>query len=228
VEVAFQRGWKETTVSFNGEALDTIATRLELEAGREFALPDGSRLTIHLPKRFMPLPRVALDGRPMHMYVQAPKQRLRAAFHTALLIALVNLAFGVLAGLREAGMVRNLGGSYLNLGYGAVFLVLAFFVKRRSLLALAAALTLFGLDTVAWLYVLHGQEQKIPPILVVLRAGLAIIMIRGFSAIRLLRREQESMGTSTHRTRTNPQTAEAPVDAAADWRSSVETVDTSA
>src|SRR6516162_196338 len=64
VEVGFQPGWIETTISFRGTPVGTVETRQELESGREFSLVDNVRLAIHLPKSLLPVPKVTLDGQP--------------------------------------------------------------------------------------------------------------------------------------------------------------------
>ncbi|HEV3447592.1 MAG TPA: hypothetical protein VG099_23350 [Gemmataceae bacterium] len=184
VEVSFQSGWKETAVSYHGTPLSTIHTRQELEEGREFSLPDGGRLTIHLPKRFMPLPRVTLDGLALTMSAQNSRQSLGAAFQAVILIGIFNTTMGALA-LLGVGAVQRFGATYLHLAYGVLFLFLSFFVRRRSALALAAAVTLFGLDSLVWLYYyFHARGQQVPLLGLIMRAVFLIFMVRGFRAIR--------------------------------------------
>src|SRR2546421_8533787 len=97
VEVTMRRGWEETAVSFNDTPLGIIDTRQELEDGREFDLPEGGQLTIQLPKGVMPLPRVALNGQPMHLYSQPPERRLPGAFQAVLVVGIFNVGLGGIA-----------------------------------------------------------------------------------------------------------------------------------
>jgi hypothetical protein len=198
VEVTMRAGWKETAVSFNGTPLGVIDTRKELEEGREFDLPEGGHLTIHLPKGIMRLPRVVLNGQPMHLYSQPPEQRLRGAFQAVLVIGIFNVGLGAIAALTNAAIIQRQGGGPINIAYGAVFLALAFFVRRGSFWALAAAVTLFVLDSLALLYFLHAKGQQISLIVLLVRAGLLFFMIRGFSAIRYLRGARNETEEPSH------------------------------
>jgi hypothetical protein len=194
VDITFQSGWKEMTINFEGSSLGVIPTRQELEAGQEFLLPDGRRLAIRLPKRFMALPEVTLAGQRMRAEAQAPRQRIRGAFQAALLIAIVNVVLGSAALLSKAEFVQRLGASYWNLAYGAIFLVLALCVRRGSIVALCGAIVFFVADSLAWFYFLHAQGKQIPALAFVLRAAFLFFMIRGLRGIRQSRAEERDAG----------------------------------
>ena len=193
VEVVWQPGWNDTAIKFCGSKVAVVRTRAGLEASRKFPLPNGEVLTVRLPKRFMPLPEVLLDGELLRLYAQPPTMRVRGAFETVLLISVVNVVLGTLAVFSDVEFVSRFGASGRHLVYGIALLVLAWFVRRGSQLALAGAVTLFTLDGVAWAYFVHQSGARLPMMAVLLRVAFLVFMIRGFTGIRQIQANEKNV-----------------------------------
>jgi hypothetical protein len=187
VDVTFQPGWNNLSIRYDQNPVGVIPAREELEAGREFRLENGSVLMVKLPNRLAAVPEVYLDGQRLHPYAQAPQKKVHNAFVVLLLIAILNLIVGALAIATQAGIAQRMGGSVFNLIYGAVFLVLAFLVKRGSLIALAVAVALFLIDSVLAIYFITMQGKSFPILALVLRGGFLVFLVQGFTGIRQLK-----------------------------------------
>ena len=113
--------------------------------------------------------------------IRAQKQ-LKWAWSAAAVIGTINVAAGALAELIPVPALLHL----VNWGAaveGAIYIVLAYFIRRGSRVALGIATGLLGLDAAALL--LAGQVAgAVSP----LRLVILFALVRGFGAIAVLRR----------------------------------------
>ncbi len=191
LEISWKGIWKikNFTVHLDGNNIGLIANRKELKAGREFALIDGSILKVQLVKKLLSAElRVLRDGQPLPGSASDPGQRLRVAYGIVFFIGGVTIGLGLITELLQVGFLQQVGFGFDSIIYGGFFLLLGFFVKRRSMLALGIAVGLFVLDGILSV-VLFAQQGGTPPVgVIVARIILLIPMIRGFGAIRALKR----------------------------------------
>ncbi len=189
LEIQWGAFWKDTRVSFEGRELGVIPTQDALRAGREFALPDGSELSVKLAKNIMmPELQVLRNGEPLPGSSSDPAQKVDIAFYIVLFFAAVNILLGLAAEIFKISGFLAMGIGFGTVVFGLVYLVLSIFIKKRSIAALALATGLFILDTVLTL-VLPIQGGANPPTAgIVLRIFLMIPLFRAFPAMRALRR----------------------------------------
>jgi len=204
--------WKNITIWINGSLIGSIANSKELKEGREFPLDDGSVLKVqYFYKNIFSDWIIEIDGHPVPGTSAHPLERLKICCFILLLIACFSLIVGSVVLLGSANILKDktiqlfyfiLGGTFFimklgpNLGpliWGSVYLVLTFFVWRRSQVALGIAIGAFILDAFADLLNPAFYHQTLHvyvllSIVFLLRLGLAAILFRGFSAIKALKR----------------------------------------
>ncbi len=141
------------------------------------------------------------DGEPIPGSAGDPATRHAAAWGMVAVIAGLNVALGLLVELFDIGFLRAIGVGWGSVVSGLVYGVLAFFVRRRSLVALALAIGLFVLDG-AFMLVAAARAGGSPPVGgLVARIFFLIPMLRGLGAIRELRRPRRP---ATQESRTPP------------------------
>jgi glucose dehydrogenase len=98
----------------------------------------------------------------------------------------LNLFLGLIAWLFQVEFLQDIGIGFYSIIFGLVFLVLGFFVKRRSAVALILAIAIFALD--ALLGLLAGGASYATGLVV--RVILIIPMVQGVGAIRALKQRE--------------------------------------
>jgi hypothetical protein len=186
--VSWRGVWKDVTIELDGSVVGTIPDQKALSAGQQFALPDGSSLSIQLVQK-LTVPELVIlhDGQPLPGSASDPQTRLRTAYGMVFLVAGLNIVLGILACVLQVEFLRSIGISVYSLVFGVVFLLLGFLVKRRSLAALVIAVLLFALDGIlgAVFSILQGDAPSTAGLLA--RVALLVPMIQGISAIRQVR-----------------------------------------
>ena len=189
LEISWKGMWKDFTVKFNDQVLGTLSGQKELKAGRQFALPDGSTLSVQLVQKFSSAElQVLRNGQPLPGSSSDPESRLKNAYGIVFFVAGLNIVLGLIATLFRVEFLQAIGIGFFSIIFGLVFLVLGFFVKKRSLIALILAIVVFALDGILGLVlsVMAGVEPGIGGLFA--RVILIIPMIQGVPAIRDLRR----------------------------------------
>ena len=190
LEIAWTGVWKDIQVLLDGSTIGTFANQQALKAGQEFPLPDGTRLWVQLAQMPMgPQLRVNRNGAPLPGSDADPAQQVKVAAGVLTFIGAGTLIVGALA---AAGvqLLAKMGYGAPGMVEGVIFLVLAYFVNRRSLVALALAVMLFALDTVVSIVVLTQATNSPPVGGVVVRFFLFVPLIQAFGAIRKLKSQR--------------------------------------
>jgi hypothetical protein len=188
LELTWKVLWKDLNVRLDGESIGVIPTHRELTDGKEFTLPDQSILKVRLIDRFYLTDlQVLRDGQPLPGSASDPLARLRIAYILLYLIAGLNLALGLAAELFQFDFLLAMGMGPVSLVFGLVMLALAFFVQRRSRLALVLAMLILAVDGL--IGVALAITQGYPPSIAgfVVRLLLIVAMFPGLGAIRELK-----------------------------------------
>jgi hypothetical protein len=191
VELTWGVSWKNLRVSLDGKEIGTIPSAKELKAGQEFPLGDGTTLQVQLHQNFIaPELRVLRNGRPLPGSASDPAERVRVASQVVYFIAGLNIVVGLLVGMFHVDFLRIIGAGWPTFFTGVIYLVLGYFVQRRSFAALVAAVALFALDGIATLADAAATTGR--PVLggIFVRIILIATMARGLGAIRELKREE--------------------------------------
>jgi hypothetical protein len=183
------RGWKNFTVRLDGIPMAYASGKKELEAGRDFILPDRSVLSVKLHKTpFGHELKVLRNGEPLPGHGSDPLRRLKLSWYMLFFIGGLNILLGAAAMAMGPGMLQGLG---LGLGssiLGAVFLLLGFLVRRRSALALGLAMALLAVDAALTMYWAAESGRPVPVSGMLIRAFFLVCLFRGLSALRELKR----------------------------------------
>lgn len=189
LEVSWKMGWKQFRVSMDGAEVGSAAGKSELREGREFLLPDGSRLHARLVKQL----ELLRNGRAVPGSATDPVAILNLSCGIIFFIGGASLLVGLLAEIiRDRDFSAVFG--WPDALVGAAFVVLGLFVKRRSTVALGIAVTMLAgillLRVVGSLAVFSqgGVPMGISGIFV--GVMFLILICRGFGAIRQLEADE--------------------------------------
>jgi lysylphosphatidylglycerol synthetase-like protein (DUF2156 family) len=191
LEIGWRAFWKDITVWLDGQVIGTFDGQKELKAGKEFPLPDGSKLHIQLVQKLTLIElRVLRDGQPLPGTGSDPAVRIKTAGFLLYFVAAVNLVLGAV-GLFGVEFLQELGIGWVNLVYGLVFLVLAFFTMKRSLVAIILAVAIYALDGLAGFCITTLSGGLAVPSLL-FHFFMLIGIIPGIGAIRDLKKQQQN------------------------------------
>jgi hypothetical protein len=195
VEISWRGIWKDISVKVDGYLLGTIANKKELQAGRQFMLPDGTVLSVQLVRKFSAVElQVLRNGYPLPGSASDPQQRLKIAYGILFFIAGLNIVLGLIAVLAAPPYLTDqLGIDWTTIGFGVVFLILGLLVRRRSMVALGFAVALFILSGIWSFYVItQNMPGHTPPVGgIIVRILFLVSLIQGFGAIRDLNESEQ-------------------------------------
>ena len=177
LEISWGAFWKDFTLQLDGQQLGTVANSAELRQGREFTLPDGSTLRVQLKRGLTSELHLHLNGKALPGTAGDPLQRLRLAAYVLFFIGGLNAIFGLFGLLVPIDFFQQIGVGLFNLLLGLVFLLLAVFVLRRSLVALGIAFALLLVETISRL--LSGFSPAL-----FLNLVFLVILWQGMDALR--------------------------------------------
>lgn len=187
LEVAWKGQWKNTTVTLDDAVLGTFADAHELKEGKAFVLNDGTTLHFQLVKNVVNSElKILRDGEPLPGSASDPFTRYKLAYGILFGIAILNIVLGLLSVLCQSEFLQNLGIGFSSILYGVGFIILGYFTKRRSAIALILAIVIFISDSLMTivLWVVSGTLPNTAGIIG--RIFLLIPMIQGVKAIREL------------------------------------------
>jgi len=192
--LSWNGGWKSFTASLDGQPVGFVPDQKSLKAGQEFSLSDGSTLKVQLAQELYAVElRVPWNGRPLPGSPSDPAVRLRGAAGVIFFVAGLNIVLGFLGAITHSPFLLSLGLSFGSVFFGAIFLLLGYLVRRRSVPALAIAFGLFALDGILSIGI--ASQQTGHPVIggIVARIFFLTRIWQGFGAIRSLK-EDEATG----------------------------------
>lgn len=192
LEVSWKGVWKDITISLDGTPLGVIPNQKALSAGQEFQAPDGSTIKVQLVSQAtLKELQVLRNGQPLPGSSSDPQTRLKNAYGMVYFVAGLNLVLGLLATLFDVEFLQVIGIGVNSIIFGLVFLVLGYFVQRKSAVALILAIIIFALDGILGLVLAVTQGYNPGGVGIVARAFLLIPMIQGVGAIKALKAQGE-------------------------------------
>src|SRR5437667_7354752 len=115
--------------------------------------------------------------------IQKAQKRVRHAWQFIAFIGALSVVLGTVAELGNIDLLQNYVDWYAVVE-GAIFLVLAYFVRRGSLIALGIAIGLYALDTVALFATGHFG---------IIRILILLFLLRSLGAANLLRQHRKAL-----------------------------------
>ena len=190
LEVSWKGNREETTIRLDGNIIGSISNREQLETGKEFSLEDGSCLKVQLKGRsIFSCPRVLKDGQLLHPSGLDAAQRLSYTYKFLFMFAAVNLTAGF-ALLLKPGLLNLPVKALHPLIAGFLFLILAFFVMRKSIIALSAATGVLALDILLAVIFPPNIPRYILIAAIIFRILILFVMVQGFGSIKALKQKQ--------------------------------------
>lgn len=184
--------WKNLVVSYDGVVLGSVPSKKELTSGQSFALPDGSAVQVQLVSGFGSTElRLTRNGQPLPGSAADPISRLNTAVGTVFFIAGLNIILGLVAEVFQVSLLQQLGLGISSIIFGLIFLVLGWFVKRHSLIALFLAIGLFIVDGLLGFVLAAAAGGNPGNAGLVMRVFLIIGMLQGVPALRQLKRSKQ-------------------------------------
>jgi hypothetical protein len=183
LEVNWKGNFQEVTLILDGNTLYTANNPAELRAGLQFSIENGSILKVHLAgsSSFARL-HIYKDDWPVHTQGMDSAQILGHTYKFTFFIGGVNLIVGLLGILSLHGL-PYMPFPALSLAFGIFFLVLAFFVKRKSIIALSIAVAILALDIICSFFFPPPIPRFAFIIATIFRVLVLFTMVLGFSAI---------------------------------------------
>lgn len=130
------------------------------------------------------------DGWPVHSQGFEPAQQLSYAYKFIFLIGGMNLAFGLSGILFRTALWNLPPAGLLSVVLGGFFLVLGFFVMRRSIIALSIAAGILALDVVLTIIFPPNLPRFALVIGIIFRIFVLLAMAQGFGAIQALKQSK--------------------------------------
>ena len=193
LEIAWKGKWKSVAIKLDDQEVGTISGKTEMLEGRDFDLPDGSRLRVQL-KKFPFTSRILAvyrNDEPLPGTNADPLRRLNTACRSIFFIAACGLLAGAMIEMLDIKAFRDAGYGWFTLIYGAAFLVLGLLVRKRSMPALAIAMIILLADTVFSCYnfieLIDTKQVGGAAWGLIIRFALLSWIAPGFAAIRELK-----------------------------------------
>lgn len=188
LEVSWKGLYKDVTVSLDGNSVGVIPNQKALSAGQEFFLTDGSTIKVQLVSKLMSTElQVLRNGQPLPGSSSDPQTRFKTAYSMVYFIAGLNLVLGIVSVLFDVEFLQQIGIGFTSIIFGLVFLVLAFFVQRKSTIALFLAIVIFAADGILGIVLAVSQGSTPGVGGIFARIILLIPMIQGVGAIKALK-----------------------------------------
>lgn len=192
MEVSWKGLYKNVTVSLDGNSVGVIPNQKALSAGQEFGLPDGSTIKVQLVNKLMSTElQVLRNGQPLPGSSSDPQTRLKNAYGMVYFVAGLNFVLGFVSFLFNVEFLQQLGIGFVSIIFGLVFLVLGFFVQRKSAIALILAVIIFAFDGILGVVLAASQDYTPGAGGIIARIFLLIPMVQGIGAIKALKAKGE-------------------------------------
>lgn len=195
LEISVKGRWDEIKVWFDGNLAGSISARA-LSSGQDLQISDGSILRLKLIKKMFQPERLQIlrNGQPIPSQVpdSAYQTIINNASNIVYFIGFINTFLGILSLFAKIKILEPFGFGWQNILYGCVFLVLGFFVHRRSIPALILSIIIFTTDSIVGivLTLLTGSYLLIGSLF--LRIPFLMGMMYGINAINPIRRKPGS------------------------------------
>jgi hypothetical protein len=175
--------WRNMVVSVDGVDVGFIDGRAELKAGKEFEPSPGEKLRIQLvQKGFVTELQATWNGEPLDGSDSHPASRIGAASGVAYFLGGMNLLMALVALASGSQALLGMGYGVYNFVLACIYLPAAYFLSRRSIVALSLVIAVFLGDSVMTL--LQSIRLGQPPTWIIVRIILFMPLARAISAFR--------------------------------------------
>jgi len=114
--------------------------------------------------------------------VKKAEKKVREAWQFIAFIGVLNIGVGMLAEAADITPLLNYF-DWFSVGVGVVFLALAYFIRRGSMVAMAITIGLYALDTFLLFWTGHFA---------VIRILILVFLVQGLGSLNLLRQQRQA------------------------------------
>ncbi len=190
LELSWDGVWRDIHVVLDGQLLGTIKDQQALLAGQEFHLPDSSTLRVQLVRGFLAYNlQILHNGQSIPGTATYAPSILNKASVSAYMLAAFFLLAGLYAVLFNVKALLAAGIGPLQVVIGLIYLVSGYFIRKGSLLALILPTVLIVLNILLLLPRVLVSPSFTGILALALYIYLMVPIIRGFGAVRTLKRQ---------------------------------------
>jgi uncharacterized Zn finger protein (UPF0148 family) len=177
--------WNQVTIFFDNKMIGAITDKRALMAGKEFLLPDGSKLKVRLDRQSGL--NVLRDGKALPGSASDPEAKFKGAHQVACgfvyWIGGLTLVLGLANSLFNLSILGSKANGAFQIAAGFIFLALGYLAQRKWRPALMLAIGLYALDGIVSLFLLTAQGSFLAISVLIAHIIFIIPMIRGVSAM---------------------------------------------
>jgi len=179
--------WSQVDVSVDGVQLCAGLNKKDLLKWLHFELEKKDlAVKLNMIWWFLPELYISFDGVVLPWSPADPYHWMKQIFWLVVWLWIINVLFGALAWLWGVEILKDIWLSAISVVYGAVFLTLAFGIKRHSYFALLVIIILVLLDLLFSAYIVLKTEGNISPLLI--KIFILMFLVRGFSMMKSIRK----------------------------------------
>jgi hypothetical protein len=187
LKITWEGRWNNIVFYLDGSIIGKITNVDKLKEGVEFKLYNGSILKAKLNGGgLFSSEELALlyNGKPLPDSSTHPNERLKLSYGIIFFIGGLSIIVGLITQLFKIDFLLKLGFGIESVAYGAIFLMLGFLVKRKSMTALIMAFSLYLFETIfSFVYLIMQSEGSRLGIMVFIKIWFLVMIFKGFSAI---------------------------------------------
>jgi len=138
--LSWNLSWKNIQIFVDGNQIGIIPDKKTFLLGQTFTLPNGSKLIIKLLQYPSYGLHVSLNGLPLPESDDNPVNRYKNIYITIYGFAIINLLYGIFSILFKVQFINWKEGNIAYIIICIIFLLLGYFVQRKSSTALLIAI----------------------------------------------------------------------------------------
>lgn len=188
LSATWHENWSNFSLRFQKEEICSFATREELVVGRQFVMPDGHLLSVRLKRGCRPSLELLRDGLLLSGNSANPHSHQKTVSQLALFLGVLNITAGTVAAVAKSDIMLSIGFGYGSIALGAVYVLLAWGIRRFTSFAVSAIAALLVLDLVLLFVFTALKDGPSSPISgMLLKLFLVYAFLKGVRAMKKLR-----------------------------------------
>ena len=178
--------WSDTTITWDGEIVAAEVTKEQIQQGVTVEHSDGRVLTVILPEKTLPLPKVRVDDHPYAISGQDHRRTVKEAKGVLLLLAVVNIFLPLYASVKPESKLAQLASdpSILYLGLVCLGLFIWSQYSAKWPIGIGTVVCSVSLTLAVMSAVRAGANVVSFPFF--MRFVFLVFLIRGFLAARTI------------------------------------------
>ena len=191
LEIKWKWHFQKIIVYLGVKKLWLIDAEKDLKQWKEFELDNGSKLFVKVVKYlwFIPELEILLDWKILPDSPTDPNLQLDQVFWLIAVIAWLNILLGILWSLWIDFLIALQVG-FVSIVYGLLLLVLAVWLKKKCGICLWIIVVLWIIELVYRFYLMMNTGD-VSVWWIIIKIVILVFMLRGFSAIKKLKKEKQ-------------------------------------